>query len=161
MLENGTAALVPCFCMDWFISERMKEKKHCPGLTEFLLVFRVLYNNLHDKVQGKGCSHILAIIETKEASIQFISSLVVPYHLCHCQFNPFWGRRDFVHLGARAYILKLAYAVCHFTGTFIPESHLPKWLHFTKLVGKKKPWYSSTTFLWTGWLKWCLWETAE
>lgn len=114
-----------------------KRKKHCPGLTEFLPVFRVLYNNLHDKVQGKGCSHILAIIEMKEASIQFFSSLVGPYHLYHFQFNPFWGRRDFVHLGARAYILKPAYTVCHFTGTFIPESHLPKWLHFTKLVGKK------------------------
>lgn len=71
-------------------------------MTEFLPVFRVLYNSLHDKVQGKGCSHFLAIIETKEASVQFISSLVVPYHLYHFQFNPFWGRRDFVHLWGKS-----------------------------------------------------------
>lgn len=120
-------------------------KKHHSGWTEFPPHFRVLCTILYEKVQGKRSSRNLAMTEIKKTqpSIQFISSLVLPYHSHHCQFSwekrSHWGRRGFaqLHLRARAHNLKPAYTGCHFTGAFIPENYLPRWVPFTYLVEKK------------------------
>lgn len=107
-----------------------KRKKHH---SELLSVFRVLYTILHDKVQGTGCSHILVATETKEDSISSSPawfSLIIYVTASSTEIKgAFWGRRDFAHPRASIRIFKSAYTGCHFTGAFISENHLPKWLH--------------------------------
>lgn len=80
--------LISCLVTVWTdSSQKGWKKKTSFWLDRVPICFQSPLDYLHDKVWGKGCSHILAATETKEASIQFISSLVLSYHLYHCQFN--------------------------------------------------------------------------
>ena len=53
LLESGTAALLPCFCVDWFISEWMRKKNHHSGLTEFLPGFSPLHYSIWQNTRQK------------------------------------------------------------------------------------------------------------
>lgn len=144
-------------------------KKHHSGWTEFPPHFRVLCTILYEKVQGKRSSRNLAMTEIKKKTT---------LHPVYLQFGPALSFPSLpVQLREKEPLRKKGFCPAPSQGKSTQPQTSLHWLPFHrgfyswKLLaqvsplhlpcGEKNPEVLPTTFLWIGWLKWCLRAMAE